>query len=188
MSPSHIASWALTAFLSGLLVSCGTDRTDSSVVAGNRSPDPSTPAATHTPAPRDSEVASYAETLRALEAFVERGRREVRSMGELPRQAAADPALYATQIDILEDAGCEWSDDLVLIEGGLPEEPAPQNRFAPVYRNLSRAIQELRQVSFTASGDVSGVRTPAAEERRKRIDAAESYLRVARRELEATAG
>lgn len=184
MSRSHIACWVLSlpAFL--LISSCGTDEADRGTTVEKRPRGSVVTFHKDGVLPADGEFAAYTQTLQNLEAFIERGQRDVRSMGELPRQTAADPGTYATHIDILEDTGSEWSDDLVLIEGGLPEKPARQNRFASVYANLTRAIQELRQVAFT----VSGGRTPTTEERRKRIEAAESYLRLARRQLETTAG
>lgn len=182
MSRSHIACWVLAASVSALAASCGSDKVDREIAADRRPLDSRLPAPKDSVVPGDSERAAYVRTLERLEALIERGRRESRSMAELPRQAAADPGLYGAQMGILEDTRCEWSDDLVLIEGNLPEKPAGavDTPLSLVHANLSRAVQELRQVRFTAqSGGTSAV-----QDLEKRLDAAEESLRRARRQLE----
>ena len=148
--------------------------------------EPGTMVAKPSLAASDDPLADYTLVLEKLESFVEHGRHEIRSMGDLPRQAAADPGLYASQLGVWEETGSEWSDDLVIIEGELPERPSREDRtsLGSVHENLSRAIAELRQVPFkTADGQV-----PSITEREKRLNAAEELLRHARHTLESSNG
>lgn len=182
MSPFRVARWVITVVLSALLFSCAKEEAGTKIAIDSRPLDSPAPALEDSMIPANGERADYARACERLEALIERGRREIRSMGELPRQAAADAGLYAAQMGILEDTRCEWSDDLVLIEGNLPEEPAGavDTPLSLVHANLSRAVQELRQVRFTApSGG-----TAAVQDREKRLDAAEQSLRRARQHLE----
>ncbi len=134
----------------------------------------------------DGELAEYTRVLEKLEDFVEHGRREIRSMGELPRQAAADPGLYANQLGVWEETGSEWNDDLVIIEGELPGKPSRGGNTSLdlAHENLGRAIGELRRVRFTMADG----KMPTIEEREKHLSAAEDYLRRARQTLEHTNG
>ena len=179
MSRARVAGWTLLVSLSVFLASCGTDKTEQTKnIPVNLRP----LAAKKSVVPGNRELSQYTHVLEKLEAFVAHGRREIRSMGELPRQAAADPGLYATQIGMWEETGSEWNDDLIVIEGELPERPAREENTSLhlVHSNLTRAIQELRRIPFR----ISGGRAPTLQEREDRLAAAEDYLRRARQTLE----